>query len=158
MILSDRVLVMNAGRIAQDGTPRQIYEEPRTRFVMDFLGQVDHVDARVARRADGSYVARLVGAEDTEVPLARDQEWREGEEAVLAFRSADVQVQPGSFDGAWPGTVVTAVYLGERVEYVIEIGASQVRAWGSATEPLSKGTAIQLQVPASAIRAWPVRR
>src|SRR6185436_11859672 len=40
MILSDRVLVMNAGRIAQDGTPKQIYEEPRSRFVMDFLGQV----------------------------------------------------------------------------------------------------------------------
>jgi len=158
MILSDRILVMNAGRIAQDGTPRQIYEQPSSRFVMDFLGQVDHVDARVARRADGSYVARLVGAEGTEVPLGRDQDWREGEEAVLAFRSADVRVQPGSFDGAWPGTVVTAVYLGERVEYVIEIGASQVRAWGPATEPLSKGTAIQLQVPAIAIRVWPVRR
>ena len=158
MILSDRILVMNAGRIAQDGTPRQIYEQPGSRFVMDFLGQVDHVDARVARGADGFYVARLVGAEGTEVPLGRDQQWREGEEAVLAFRSADVRVQPGSFDGAWPGTVVTAVYLGERVEYVIEIGASQVRAWGPATEPLSKGTAIQLQVPAIAIRVWPVRR
>ena len=61
MILSDRVLVMNAGRIAQDGTPKQIYEEPRSRFVMDFLGQVDHVAARVARTPDGAYVARRRG-------------------------------------------------------------------------------------------------
>src|SRR4029453_18281731 len=61
MILSDRVLVMSASRIAQDGTPRQIYEEPRTRFVMDFLGQVDHVGARVARGPDGGLVALLAG-------------------------------------------------------------------------------------------------
>ena len=63
MILSDRVLVMNAGKIAQDGTPRQIYEEPRSRFVMDFLGQVDHVAARVARTPDGAYVAVIEGVD-----------------------------------------------------------------------------------------------
>ena len=58
MILSDRVLVMNAGRIAQDGIPGRSTKQPRTRFVMDFLGQVDHVDARVVRTPDGTYVAR----------------------------------------------------------------------------------------------------
>jgi len=155
MILSDRVLVMDAGRIAQDGTPRQIYEEPRSRFVMDFLGQVDHVAARVARTPDGSYVARLVGVDGALVPLGRDRAWREGEAAVLAFRSADVTVRPDPGDGGWPGVVVAAAYLGDRVEYVVELGASQVRASGSPADPLSKGTMVQLQVPTSAIHAWP---
>jgi iron(III) transport system ATP-binding protein len=78
MILSDRVFVMNAGRIAQDGSPRQIYEQPRTRFVMDFLGQVDHVDARVVRTPDGAYVARLDGVQGMRsVPLATDQPWHD---------------------------------------------------------------------------------
>jgi iron(III) transport system ATP-binding protein len=158
MILSDRVFVMSAGRIAQDGTPRDIYERPRSRFVMDFLGQVDHVRARVARAADGAYVARLDGVDAGVVALAPDQDWRDGEEAVLAFRSSDVLVRPGTEDGCWPGIIVSTVYLGERVQYVVKLGASQVRAWGPVAGPLGKGTPVQLQVRAAAIRAWPAHR
>jgi iron(III) transport system ATP-binding protein len=157
MILSDRVLVMSGGRIAQDGTPRQIYEQPRSRFVMDFLGQVDHVSARVERTPDGAYVARIDGIDGGHVPLPADQEWKEGADAILAFRSADVQVRPGSADGSWPGIVLSTVYLGDRVEYVVKLGASQVRVSGPVTEPLGKGTPVQLQVPMDAIRAWPAR-
>ena len=58
MILSDRVLVMNAGRIVQEGTPQAIYQRPSTKFVMEFLGQVDQVSARVAMAPDGSPRAR----------------------------------------------------------------------------------------------------
>jgi ABC-type Fe3+/spermidine/putrescine transport system ATPase subunit len=158
MILSDRVLVMNAGRIAQDGTPRQIYEEPRSRFVMDFLGQVDHVRARVGRTPGGAFVARLEGIDGAPVPLSANQPWEEGEDAILAFRSADVQVRPGSADGCWQGIVLSTLYLGERVEYVVKLGSSQVRASGPVTESLGKGTAVQLLVPMDAIRAWPARR
>jgi iron(III) transport system ATP-binding protein len=158
MILSDRVFVMSEGRIAQEGTPREIYERPRSRFVMDFLGQVDHVTAHVARGPDGEYVARLDGLEGGAVALAPDQDWRDGEEAVLAFRSADVQVRAGAEDGCWPGIVLSTAYLGERVQYVVKLGASQVRAWGPVADSLGKGTPVQLQVPAAAIRAWPARR
>jgi iron(III) transport system ATP-binding protein len=155
MILSDRVFVMNAGRIAQEGTPRQIYEEPCSAFVMDFLGQVDHVQARVARRADGAYVARAEDVTGGEVPLAADQAWQEGQAVVLSFRSTDVQVGAKATDGHWRGTIVSAVYLGDRVEYVVALGDARVRASGPVIEPLDRGTVVQLQIPASAIRAWP---
>ncbi len=158
MILSDRVFVMSAGRIAQDGTPRQIYEQPRTQFVMDFLGQVDHVSARVARTPDGAYVARLDGIEGAEVALDPHEAWVDGEDAILAFRSCDVRVHPGTADGYWPGIIVSAVYLGERVQYVVKLGTAQIRASAPAAEPLSKGTPVQVQIPIGAIRAWPVKR
>ncbi len=158
MILSDRVLVMNAGRIAQDGTPRQIYEDPRTQFVMDFLGQVDHLGARVARTASGACVARIAGLDGAEVSLPADQDWVDGEDVVLAFRSVDVRVHPGAADGCWPGIVASAVYLGERVQYVIELGPAQIRASAPAADPLEKGTPVQVEVPHRAIRAWPLRR
>jgi len=149
---------MNAGRIAQDGTPKQIYEEPRSRFVMDFLGQVDHVAARVSRTPDGAYVAVIEGVEGAQVPLRPDETWQDGDGAVLAFRSVDVRVHPGSADGFWPGVIVSAVYLGERVQYVIKLGTAQVRAAGPAIAPLSKGTLVQVQIPMGAIRAWPAGR
>jgi iron(III) transport system ATP-binding protein len=155
MILSDRVFVMNAGRIAQAGPPREIYERPRSPFVMDFLGQVDHVRARVARGAGGSCVARAEGVPGGDVPLTGERAWREGDEVILAFRAADVRVCVSAGDGPWQGTIVSTVYLGERVEYVVELGAARIRASGPAVDPLEKGTVVQLQIPMSAIRAWP---
>jgi iron(III) transport system ATP-binding protein len=158
MILSDRVFVMNGGRIAQDGSPREIYEHPRTRFVMDFLGQVDHVDARVARTPDGAYVARLDGVDGAPpVPLASDQPWRDGEPVVLALRSSDVRVCAVDGNGSWQGTILSTMYLGERVEYVVKLGTAQVRASGPVTDSFSAGSTVQLQVPTGAIRAWPAR-
>ena len=62
MILSDRVLVMNAGRIVQDGSPRQIYQRPSTRFVMEFLGQVDQVERASSRTPDGATSRGVDGA------------------------------------------------------------------------------------------------
>jgi iron(III) transport system ATP-binding protein len=158
MILSDRVFVMNGGRIAQDGTPREIYGQPRSQFVMDFLGQVDHLSARVSRAADGTFVARAEGLDGPAIPLGPDQSWRDGEPVMLAFRPADVVVRPGTADDCWPGIVQSSVYLGERVQYVIKVGAAQVRASGPAAESLGKGTLVQLHVPTRAIRAWPVHR
>jgi iron(III) transport system ATP-binding protein len=158
MILSDRVLVMNGGRIAQDGTPRQIYERPRTQFVMDFLGQVDHVGARVARAADGSPVARVDGLEGAAIPLDGDEAWQDGDDVVLVFRSAAIHAcEPAEEADAWQGIVLSSVYLGERVEYIVRLGAARVRAFGPASEALEKGAAVQLRFGAHAIRAWPPR-
>src|SRR5262249_50917737 len=60
MTLSDRIVVMNAGRIEQEGRPEDVYQRPRTRFVMDFLGRANHLPARIARSGDGCRVA-IVG-------------------------------------------------------------------------------------------------
>jgi ABC-type Fe3+/spermidine/putrescine transport system ATPase subunit len=149
---------MNAGRIAQDGSPRQIYEQPRTRFVMDFLGQVDHVDARVVRLPDGVCVARLDGVPGARpVLLATDQSWQDGEPVVLALRSSDVRVSAVDGNGSWQGTILSTMYLGERVEYVVKLGTAHVRASGPVTDSFATGATVQLQIPAGAIRAWPTR-
>jgi len=155
MILSDRVFVLHAGRIAQEGTPRQIYEQPRSRFVMDFLGQVDHLRGRVTRIRDDAYVARTDGME---IPLAPDLRWQEGEEVVLSFRSADVRLGVTAAGARWQGTIASAVYLGERVEYVVQVGAARVRVSGPAGEPLGKGAVVTLEIPMDAIRVWPTHR
>jgi iron(III) transport system ATP-binding protein len=154
MILSDRVLVMSAGRIAQEGEPQEVYERPRSRFIMDFLGQVNHVNARVGRGADGVDVACLEDVAGAEVPLPPDGIWQQGDAVVLAFRPVDVEVGPASRDGPWHGVIRAAVYLGERVEYVVQIGGSRIRAFGGVRERMSKGSPVRLSIPAHAIRVW----
>ncbi|MBZ9894477.1 MULTISPECIES: hypothetical protein [unclassified Mesorhizobium] len=61
LAVSDRIIVMNAGKIAQDGTPRQLYNQPDNRFIADFMGDAnlipvtwptdgEHVESRRDRR------------------------------------------------------------------------------------------------------------
>jgi len=80
MTMSDRIAVMNAGRIEQLDTPERIYRAPRTRFVAHFVGKVNFIHGRVMQ-ADASYAAldttagvlRCVGAPDgvgTQVTVA----------------------------------------------------------------------------------------
>jgi ABC-type Fe3+/spermidine/putrescine transport system ATPase subunit len=114
------------------------------------------VDARVARTPDGAYVARLDGVQGMRsVPLATHQPWHDGEAVVLALRSSDVRVCAVDGSGSWQGTIVSTMYLGERVEYVVKLGTAHVRASGPVTDSFAAGATVQLQIPAGAIRAWP---
>ena len=51
--MSDRIGVMNQGKLLQLGTAQQVYESPQTRFVSDFLGETNYLDGRVAAIRDG---------------------------------------------------------------------------------------------------------
>ncbi|EXI62598.1 spermidine/putrescine ABC transporter ATP-binding protein [Mannheimia granulomatis] len=56
LTMSDRIIVMNGGKIAQDGTPREIYEEPSNLFVARFIGEINVFDATVIERVDAQNV------------------------------------------------------------------------------------------------------
>jgi len=158
MILSDRVLVMNAGRIVQEGTPQAIYQRPTTKFVMEFLGQVDQVNARVAIASDGSPRALVPGVDDLAVALDDSHPWRQDDEILLMLRSAAIQVRAPDGRDRWRGRVLSRIYLGERTEYIVGVGAARIRAFGPATEPHDEGAWVQLDFPPDAIRAWPATR
>ena len=149
MTLSDRVAVMNAGRIEQIGPPREVYERPATRYVMDFLGSVNHVPARIST-APGALRAR-VGGQELVLPFAEG--WRDGEECVLAFRAEAVGVVPGGAGGI-RGTVEAATYLGGIVEYLVRVDAAAVRIRLPAAADLRIGSTVGLRLEADQVTAW----
>ena len=152
MMLSDRVLVMNAGRVEQEGTPREVYESPRSQFVMDFLGQVSHLPAVVCRMLDGAVAVRVENATEVVLPGSHDLDLREGDPVMLAFRSADVQLgEPGGSN--WDGSVASVVYVGGREEYLIRVGEATVRAERAPTR-LAVGSRVGVSVPRNLIRVW----
>jgi len=154
MTLSDRIVVMNAGAIEQEGAPEDVYQRPSTRFVMDFLGRANHLPARVLRGADGGWVAEV---EDTGacVPLGSAGTWSEGQEITLAFRPEAVEARAAERDGAWVGVVRSSVYVSGHVEYVVDFGKFSVRAVGPEDPRLPHDARTRLHVSPRGVRVWP---
>src|SRR5438552_4802836 len=69
LAMSDRIAVMNGGRVEQTGDPREIYDRPRTAFVADFIGSLNAFDLRTDELVDESAVMRLAQAERIVVPV-----------------------------------------------------------------------------------------
>jgi iron(III) transport system ATP-binding protein len=112
LAVSDRVIVMDGGRIAQQGTPQELYEAPRSRFLADFIGDANLVDGELqGEGASRSFVAGGVG-----VPVASDG--LPPGPATLAVRPHQLRVV-GAGEGALDGVCRRVAYLGSRVEYIV---------------------------------------
>ncbi len=115
--VSDRVAVMNGGRIEQVATPRQLYRYPRTRFVAEFVGAMNLLEGSVGSRA------AMVGG--VSVPV---------EEPVPTAVAVDVGIRPEDVrlgvpgSGGATGTVVREVPRGAATEIVVELGDCRLRA------------------------------
>lgn len=101
MALGDRIVVMSNGRIEQIGTPRQIYFEPQTDFVADFIGTINRVPSAL---------------------IAGDRETA-GQGASVMFRPEDVEIVPVG-QGDMEGRVVSSLFLGDRVRIVLDIAST----------------------------------
>ena len=127
--LSDRVVVIRGGKIQQVGTPKEIYTEPVTRFVADFIGFENLLTATVSEARDGSTAVKLrsgAGPVWTSKGISRAP----GTQVVLAARADDLEIgspgPPGSPGeaptAAMPGVIRSRTYAGGRVEYLVEAG------------------------------------
>jgi ABC-type Fe3+/spermidine/putrescine transport system ATPase subunit len=125
LALSNSIAIMNEGEIHQVGTPREIYEEPRTKFVADFIGLANFIKGIVG---DFDSLGRaMVSCEDIGqliVPLSHDL--RKGAEALVFIRPNDIQLldrdDERAEDNAFEGVIEKATYLGEKVDYRIKAG------------------------------------
>ena len=158
-MLSDLVVVMERGRIRQSGTPREIYRDPRSRFVAGFIGDLNVLPAVVAA-VDGGRLAIDIAGQRATLPAAcwRGDLPRTGAACRLGFRPEDVRV--GAGDGlslpaevqslAWTGATVRVV-LGIQGHAVILIALADMLE-GRVPEP---GTALTIRVPLDRLMLFP---
>ena len=143
MTLSDRIVVMNKGRIEQVGSPQAIYQRPATRFVADFIGKANFVEARVLSLSDGRVRIRSLGGQEFEI-RSPERAPLPGDVMTLVVRPEAVTINR---DGSIQGVIERASYLGAAVEYDILIGTNRLQA--TENDPLramlySFGTAVQI--------------
>jgi spermidine/putrescine transport system ATP-binding protein len=129
LAMSDRMGVMNNGVVEQIGTPREIYEHPRTAFVADFIGSLNALDFRVDEIAADRLVSRVSPTEHLIVSAANGH--RQGEMLKLAVRPERVRVdlpdRPAPEDGSrLEGVVAEVVYLGSLTQFHVDTKVGRV--------------------------------
>ena len=137
LAISDRVIVMNVGVIEQIGTPEEIYNRPRNRFVADFVGSANLIKGRMAGQgrfdAEGGVSLRVTA------PHAPH-----GKETEVAVRTAYIDLEARPDENHVAGTVRQRLFHGDFVQYVVdtELGALIVRR--PPTVLLDEGRAVTL--------------
>ena len=150
LAMSDRIAVMNAGRVEQVGGPREIYEHPQSSFVADFIGSLNAIDFTASEIVGGYAVMRLGEGDRIVAPVAAGA--RTGDSFRVAVRPERVQVaQAGAVtaDGGsrLDGTIAEVVYLGMYTQLHVDTRAGRVVSHRLASEllaPFEPGTAVVL--------------
>jgi iron(III) transport system ATP-binding protein len=158
MMMSDRIAIMNEGRIVQLGAPRELYTRPSTRFTAEFIGVTNLLPGRVEDRdtapdepvtirTPGGLVAR--GLPPADISLRHDQN------VLLSVRPEDVTVEVADAHEAspgintWLGQVVTVAYAGNRLESVVEVAGERLRVDLHPNVPITPGCSVQVRIPES---------
>ncbi len=122
MTLSDRIVVMNGGRVEQIGPPPEIYRHPQTAFVADFIGRTNFVQATVLG-VNGNLVAMEALGQTVTIPKP-DKPVNVGQRVRLVVRPEAIAVVDRG--GQYVGIVRWASYLGNVVEYQIEVAGQNL--------------------------------
>jgi putrescine transport system ATP-binding protein len=123
MTVADRIGVMNRGTLAQVGTPAEIYEQPNSRWVADFIGDVNLLEGTVAWSNSGYTV--IDSAAGGRVLVTQPTDARVGATAWVALRPEKIEIDTvaplGSAENCFSGNVVDVGYLGGRTLYQVRL-------------------------------------
>ena len=161
--LSDRIAVMDFGRVQQVGVPKELYESPANAFVRDFLGktllltgviQSSNQEGQVAVALDGAPNCVLFGR------TSQAQDVAPGVAVNIAVRPEDVDLMEPKGDelpqGAIGGTVRTTLFTGDRTEYQVEVeGQGTLLLYGTRQHIFGEGSPLWLKMQPETISVWP---
>jgi len=160
LVMSDRIAIMNEGRIVQQGTPREIYTRPASVFASDFIGETNLLEGTVGAEADGQ--ATLVLRTGALVHGTSAASLATGTAATLSVRPESIRIRPigsqepgsdatpttNSQSSEVTGTVAEIVYLGSRLRVGVDIDQGLV--WTD----LRDDEAVDLERGARVVLSW----
>ena len=128
MTMADRIAIMDKGQVMQVATPPEVYEAPASRFVADFVGNVNMLEGRVIERRDNT--ARIEGASGARIYVENAGEAQAGADVAFAIRPEKIRVssRPPAEDtpNVMEGEVWDLAYLGDMTVYHVRLGDGQV--------------------------------
>jgi iron(III) transport system ATP-binding protein len=150
LAISDRVVVMHVGGIEQIGTPQDIYNRPKTRFVADFVGSANLIAGRIRNEASRPGLVAF----DTEGGISLDSlsaHSPSGNEDRVAVRTAYIDIvgdtPPSAPDGranSIAGTIRQRLFHGDFIQYIVDSPVGQLTVRRPPTELFDEGAAVTL--------------
>jgi spermidine/putrescine ABC transporter ATP-binding subunit len=155
LALSDRVAIMNRGRLEQVGTPEEIYERPQSRFVAEFIGLSNFLEGRL-QAVDGQSMRVSVGGLQMTVPVLTQT--GPGQRVLLFLRPNEIELlrpdDPGG-ENVFEAHVEKATYLGDTMDYRLTFGQNlALRVQTDAQRRFGQGAQVRLRLPR--IRCWAI--
>ena len=153
LALSDRVAIMNRGRLEQLGTPEEIYEQPQSRFVAEFIGLSNFLEGFVQALQDDRMI---VQAQHLRLSVAALPRVTPGQKVLLFLRPNEIEIQPRRDPAAansFEARVEKATYLGDTMDYRLTLGQGlDLRVQTDARHRHSPGVSVWLHLPR--VRSW----
>ena len=146
LAMSSRIAVMQAGKIEQIGTPHEIYDEPATRFVADFIGSSNFIAGAAEQlHSDGTQTVTtpygpLVGRART----AFDR----GAEVVVSVRPEHMTitaVAAGDRPSSWVGNVEATAFMGECVDHIVKVGELRLRVRTQPSGAIQENSEVEIK-------------
>ena len=154
LTMSDEIIIMNHGKIEQQGTPWELYEQPVNCFVAEFMGESNLIPARICALPAGEEPGLAEISGGLRLPFRSAQTMSVGDEVVLSVRPEFVTVSAEPGEASLPARLEETIYLGEATRY-------RLRLEGSEQEVIAKQTKVpfselqQLQGNPTAYVSWP---
>ena len=128
MAMSDKILLLNFGKIEQQGTPEEMYTRPQTRFTAEFMGSNNHLPGKVKQVIDGR---ALLEGEGWQLWGALRGDLKAGDAAMGIIRLERTRIADAAGDNRLRTELVTGMFLGDRKEQLFKLGALRIRCYGS---------------------------
>jgi len=155
LALSDRVAIMNRGRLEQLGTPEEIYESPRSRFVAEFIGLSNFLDGQVQAVRGPEMVVMASGLQVSTPALSGIGQ---GQKVLLFLRPNEIEILPPETPpetNLFEARVEKATYLGDTMDYRLSLGrGAEIRVQSDARHRYQNGDPVRLRL--RRVRSWTV--
>ncbi len=146
MAVSDRIIVMKNAEIAQEGSPRDLYERPGSAFIADFIGDANLVDCEVLGSTDGR-AEIMVAGQKISVPNAAGHKGA----AKMVLRPHHIRLADGG--AGFDGHITYAAYLGNQIQYTLDGPLGPLFAIADSTgDPFKAGQDVVISFAADEIR------
>ncbi|MFG3691205.1 ABC transporter ATP-binding protein [Micromonospora sp. NPDC047740] len=154
--LSSNIAVMRAGEVVQLGRPRDIYENPTSKFVAEFIGSSNFIHGDVVNRTGDNYVVDTAAGQ---LHLASSAEVPTGREVSVSIRPETVDLttqRPADLQNVLEGTVGTRAFLGDAVDHLVNVGNLEIRVRSLPNLSIEAGTKVFVKLPADKLALVPI--
>jgi ABC-type Fe3+/spermidine/putrescine transport system ATPase subunit len=140
LVMSQRVVIMQNGRVVQVGAPADVYHNPQTRFAAEFIGTASILPATVVRSEGRSAEVMVAKSLPVEARIPHGRTYSPGQAGVLAVRPEDLRIDETASGRGLPGVVVDGIFLGESTHVRVTLdGLDTVRVqWTGSVDAIPR--------------------